>query len=988
MAKDTAQARADGPEAVAMVAAPGADASAWTALAEADDLPAFAAALERLLRARPGFGGVCVAVGCGETVQESSGALAAPGLRALLAAELAAPGPDGAPRAGDGGFVAVWREVHRGLWLALAVQAATPVSDWLDVLRWTRAFARGLVERRELRRSVARLENAERLHRALYAIADMASARLDMPEMLRGLHRIVGGLMYAENFFIALYDPARRTLRFPYFADTQDAFVPDPEQELDEADLVNSLTMRLIRHGQALRGPSVEVRRALGMPPDSSQGPDAAYWLGVPLVNGEEVCGAIVVQSYDPRFVYTDEDRALLSYVARHILTALERKQHQAELERHVVVRTWELALANEELKSEIVERQNGERLQAALFRIAQLSTASESLEAFYAAVHGVVGELLYARNFFIARLLEDGSGLEFPYSVDERDTARPRRALGRGLTEYVLRTGQPLLADRRKVAELAAAGEARTFGTPAVHWLGVPLRDGQRTIGVLVVQSYSPDILFSQRDQELLTFVSLHIANGMQRRRAQERLLAAHSELERRVEERTRELAEANAKLRAQIGERLRAEELLTHQASHDALTGLPNRAFLFDRMQAAMGVYGRDPERLFAVLFLDLDRFKVINDSVGHLVGDEVLKHAARRIASAVRQQDVVARLGGDEFAVLVADIEGERDARDVAERIIAALVAPMPVGDKELFTSASVGIALASPRYRGAEEILRDADTAMYRAKAKGRNRSEVFDRALHDEALRTLDLENDLRRALIEGRFEPYYQPIVSLEDGARVGYEALLRWNHDSRGVLAPESFLAVAEEGGLIEQIDWLIYERVFRDMGRLLADGEYVCINVSARHFHVPGMAERLLGLLRTCGADPSRLRIELTEGALLDEAHNVSAALYDLRVAGVRTQLDDFGTGYSALSYLHRYPIAAIKIDRSFVAELDGNGSQGGHAVVRAILALAQSLGLETIGEGIETPEQRRRLAALGCERGQGFLFAAPAPLAAVAG
>lgn len=963
------------------------DTRRWMALAEAGDLSTFASTLDQLVRTRPGYRGVSLAAGTGTTAKESAGSLAAPALRALLSSELAL-GASGELRGCGKGFVVVWRDVFRDLWFALTLETATPPAGWVDVVGWVRAFAAGLLERSELRGTVRRLENAERLHRALYAIGDMTSARLDMPDMLRGLHRIVGGLMYAENFYIALYDPQRRTLRFPYFADSLDAFVPNPDQELAEDDLDTSLTMRLIRHGHAMRGPSADVRRLLGCPRDPAHGPDASNWLGVPLVSGDEVRGAIVVQSYDPTLAYTDDDRTLLSYVARHILTALERKQHQAELERHVAVRTWELALANEELKSEVVERKHGERLQAALFRIAQLSTTSDSLDEFYAAVHEVVGELLYARNFFIAQLGADGRELEFPYSVDEHDAFPPRRPLARGLTEYVLRTGEPLLADRRKVAELTANGQVRSLGPRAVHWLGVPLREERRTVGVLVLQSYSPDHLFTERDQELLTFVSLHIASGMQRRRAQERLLAAHSELERRVEERTRELAAANQALRAQISERLHAEEQLIHQASHDALTGLPNRAHLFDRMQAAMEVFDRQPQRIFAVLFLDLDRFKVINDSVGHLVGDEVLKHAARRIASAVRQPDTVARLGGDEFAVLVEDIAGEEDARDVAVRVIEAMVASMPVADKELFTSASIGIALSNPRYRRPEEMLRDADTAMYRAKAKGRNRAEVFDQTLHDEALRTLDLENDLRRALPEGQFEPYYQPIVSLEDGQCVGYEALLRWNHQSRGVLAPDSFLAVAEESGLIEQIDWLIYEQVFRAMGHLLRGEEYVCINVSARHFHRPDLAERLLDLLQACDADPTRLRIELTEGALLDDAHNVSGALYDLRAAGVRTQLDDFGTGYSALSYLQRFPIAAIKVDRSFVAELDGTAAQGGHAVVRAILALAQTLGLETIGEGIETEQQRQRLAALGCLRGQGFLFARPLPLSQVAG
>ncbi len=905
------------------------------------------------------------------------------------AAEAASADSDGVVHAAaDGsGFALSWQVPAAEGWLVLAVRTSHGVSSARRGLEELIAAARirgaALLEKRYLQDSVIRLGKSERLQRALYAIAEMAGSQLEMPEMLRGLHGIVAGLMYAENFFIALYDTERRSVRYPYFADSLDPYVPDSELEMPESELTNSLTVALIHHGHPVMGSSAQVADQLGVQFDPRQGPESDDWLGVPMLSGTLARGAIVVQSYDRGVRYTEEDRALLSYVAQHILTALDRKQQQADLERHVLTRTWELALANEELKSEVAERRRSERLQAALFRIAELSISTESPDTFYATVHGVVGELLYARNFYIAHLTDDGEALEFPYSVDERDARRPRRKLARGLTEYVLRTGKSLLADRRKVEELAAAGEVRSMGSRAVCWLGVPLHREERTTGVIVVQSYSPEVTFNQRDQELLTFVSFHIASGLLRKRAQERLIAAHGELEQRVEERTRELAAANRELRGQIGERMRAEEQLTHQALHDSLTGLPNRTRLFDRLQQTMLRFQRDPGRLFAVLFLDLDRFKVVNDSVGHLVGDELLKHAGRRIASAVRQPDTVARLGGDEFAVLVEDIHDEADAIEVAERILAALAAPMPIGGKELFTSCSIGIALASMRYERAEEMLRDADAAMYRAKTKGRSRCEVFDEGLRAQALRTLNLESDLRRALVDHSFEPFLQPIVSLRDGHRIGYEALLRWRHEHHGVLVPEDFLGIAEESGLIEPIDWQLYQRAFAPMPQLLRPHEYLCINMSARHFQSTDLVERLLGLMRDAGVAPSQLRIELTEGALLDDAHDVRGTLQALRDTGVLCQLDDFGTGYSALSYLQRYPIAAIKIDRSFISDLGKAGGPGSLAVVRAILALAQSLKIETIAEGIETQAQRDALAALGCEFGQGFLFGEPRPI-----
>ncbi len=894
--------------------------------------------------------------------------------------------PDGQSHTRRGVIATAWRVDQADSWLAMALETdgTDPGHDWTMLVDRAHLFGAALLERTHLSARVLRLQKAERLQSALYAIADMASAQMEMPKMLRGLHQIVTGLMYAENFFIALYDEDKDCLRFLYFADVLDPYEADPDMEIPLDALPNSLTVGLIRHGHALMGPSDTIRDQLGMVYDDEHGPESYAWLGVPMLDDTKVRGAIVVQSYDASVGYDDEDRTLLSYVAQHILTALERKQQQSELERRVFERTRELAMANLELRSEVVERQRAEHLQRALYRIAELSMAADTLEEFYAAVHKEVDELLYARNFYIALLSEDGDEVHFPYAVDERDTTgwEPRK-LARGLTDYVLRTGRPLLADRAAIDKLARAGEVQSFGPRSICWLGVPLMRDERTVGVITVQSYSHDILFSERDQELLTFVSFHIASGLLRKRAQDNLKAAYAELERRVEERTRELANANRKLRGQIAERERAEESLTHQALHDALTGLPNRTRLLDRMQRAMAAYQRDPEHSFAVLFLDLDRFKIVNDSVGHLVGDELLKQASRLIAAAVRLPDTVARLGGDEFAVLVEGITGLNEVCDVAGRILAALSGPIAVAGKELFTSASIGIALMGAQYRRPEELLRDADVAMYRAKTKGRNRFELFDEALRFEALRVHDLESDLRRAIASGNFVPYFQPIVRLTDRATIGYEALLRWRHEERGVLLPLDFLNVAEDSGLIEQIDWLMFEETCRHFNSIAGTMHYVSINVSPRHFRSPDLAPRLLALARHHGIKPGRLRIELTEGALLDNSQSVLNTLEQLSDGGITAQLDDFGTGYSALSYLHRFPIKALKIDRSFIADLIHPEGKGSEVVVRAILALAKSLDIDVVGEGIETEAQCELLNALGCGFGQGFLFAHPTPV-----
>jgi len=410
------------------------------------------------------------------------------------------------------------------------IESDPTLSEGLELL--ARRVA-GVLEAQKLRTSVRRLERAERLQRALYAIADLASSEREEHEVLQAMHRIVGGLMYAENFFIVLYDATRKTLRFAYFADTRDTDVPDPAAEIHEDEFSRSLTVALLRHGRPLMGSSAELSARFALDTDAESGPDSEAWLGVPMLANAEVRGAVVVQSYDQTVRYGSSDLALLGYVTQHILVALTRRRARDELERQVQLRT-------RELSGEVQERKAGERLQAALFRIAELTNTSATISEFCAAVHAVIGQLLYAHNFFVALLVDNDSAFDFPYAVDEVDPSSlfQRRKLRKGLSEYVLHSGQPLLVDAAKVGQLVAAGAIESIGTTAVGWLGVPLIMNDRSAGVLVVQSYTPGIGYSARDQELLSFVALHVATALQRRQVQESLKAAYQELQRRIEE------------------------------------------------------------------------------------------------------------------------------------------------------------------------------------------------------------------------------------------------------------------------------------------------------------------------------------------------------------------------------------------------------------------------------------------------------------------
>jgi diguanylate cyclase (GGDEF) domain len=827
-----------------------------------------------------------------------------------------------------------------------------------------------------LQDSHRQLARSEDLQRALFAIADLAGSDLDMPELLRGIHEIVGTLMYGENFFIVRHDPERGVMRFLYYADVEDKQGPDTTREEPLDDRRYTLTWHLLHYGKPLMGSNEQLLEQMNGPLLAA-GPESTDWLGVPMLRNGQVHGALVVQSYREGTVYTLEDRALLEFVGSHILTALERKQTKDELEQRVRRRTQQLDEANRDLQQEVLERQRAEQLQGALFQLAQLATADIGESEFYERVHALVGALLNAENFFIALLSEDHRTLDFPYYVDAGERRALSRPLAGGLSEYVMRKARPFLGQASDIEALVQRGEVvqHAIGKPSSCWLGVPLMVSDEVMGLVAVHSYAEENVYSATDQELLSFAALQIANSIYRRRSALSLHQANVQLEQRVEERTHELLQ-------QIRQREHIQQQLKHQVMHDPMTGLPNRGFLRDRLDRALTLLQREPNRLCALLYLDVDRFKVINDSLGHLAGDRFLKEIARRLLNCVRDPDVVARLSGDEFAILLEDVEIPGTAVNVAERILKCLGEPLQLAGKELEPSASIGIAVADSRYSTADEILRDADIALYRAKEGGRKRFEMFDEALAKNVVDVLTLEAELRHALHHDEFEPYFQPICQLDTSQVVGYEALIRWNHPQRGLLKPAEFIKIAEDSGLIEAIDWRMFELSCRQLQQHARKNVFMTLNVSARHLRHLDFDTRLIQLLKHCDLPATRLVIEVTEGALLDNAERVRSTLEQLRLAGIGAALDDFGTGYSSLSYLHSLPLRMLKIDQVFVQELDKDNNTSSIRVVEAILALARALDIQVIAEGIETDAQHDILLAMGCEMGQGYLLGHPAP------
>ena len=427
-------------------------------------------------------------------------------------------------------------------------------------------------------------------------------------------------------------------------------------------------------------------------------------------------------------------------------------------------------------------------------------------------------------------------------------------------------------------------------------------------------------------------------------------------------------------------------SHENFRHAAFHDALTGLPNRNFFIDTLKGLLQKCRENSEINFAVLFLDLKSFKTINDSLGHSIGDRLIKNVAKRLSNVVREDDMVGRFSGDKFGIILTDLLSREEATGFADRLAKRLAEPYTLDGRQVFTSAKVGIAYGNSKYPEAEDILRDADIAMYYAKENAEN-YVIFDQKMHIRAVTRLQLETDLRFAIERNEFELYYQPIIGLDTAALVGFEALVRWNHPQRGLVPPNEFIPISESTGLIipmtVQILYQACTQVVKWQERS-GSGQplSIAVNLSGKHFGHPALVEQIKTVISETGIDPASLKLELTESAVMDNAETAILMLKQIKETGVQISIDDFGTGYSSLSYLHRFPIDLLKVDRSFVSAMEENTENG--EIVRTVIALAKALNLKVVAEGIESIHQFHQLRILGCEYGQGYLFSKPLPVA----
>ena len=592
---------------------------------------------------------------------------------------------------------------------------------------------------------------------------------------------------------------------------------------------------------------------------------------------------------------------------------------------------------------TDLAERKKAQAIQSALYRIAEVMSTAKDMQHFYSAIHDIFSELTYAKNFYIALYDPTSQMLSFPYYADEYDPPPPPTLLSKGLTEYVLRTGQPLLASPEKFEELVQRGEVESVGAPSLDWCGVPLKTKDNTFGVLVVQSYNPNIRFSEKDMEVLIFVSQHIASAVERKQA---------------------------------------AETIRHLAYHDSLTSLPNRMLFRDRFLHALALAHRKKE-ILAMLFLDLDRFKKINDTLGHAAGDRLLQAVSERLKKTLREGDTIARLGGDEFMILLLGLKAVEDAAKVADKILQAIRPSFLIDGQELHMTTSIGISLYPYDGQDTDTLVKNADIALYRAKEYGRNNYQLYTASMNARAFEQLALENSLRRALEREELFLLYQPLVDMRTRAVTGLEALVRWKGANGEVHSPETFIPLAEDTGLIVPMGEWTFRTACRQISQWQAQGLPtlpVAVNLSARQFQQENLISEISKALLENNLDPKYLAIELTESTILKNADLAIESLRELKAMGVQICIDDFGTGYSSLSYLKRFPVDALKIDHSFVRDCMENADDA--AIVSAIISMAHSLKLIVVAEGVETVSQLEFLRSKNCDKFQGYLISPPLP------
>ena len=808
--------------------------------------------------------------------------------------------------------------------------------------------------------------SAEVVQKALFRISELAASAREMDNFYRSLHGIIGELMYARNFYICLYDARQEIVDFVYFVDEIDQDTIFEQVPIDQ--LSKGLTGYVLRKGQPLRCPPEVYRHLIEQGEIEGLGAEQQDWLGVPLKHGNATIGIMVVQSYNEDVRYDSADEDLLMFVSQHVVNALERLKQRDLMQSEIEHQTAELRHVNESLMSEITIRERAEQQTSVLFAISELTNTSDDMGAFYRQLHRQIGKLIHADNFYVALLSDDKKFLHFPYHVDETGSKAEKRRIGKGLTEYVIKRREPAFIDSGTRQQLLKKNEIELgYGGMklAKQWLGSPLMMNGQVFGVIAVQTYDGEFLYKSDDLELLNFVSQHVAVAIDRKRSAEEIQRVNQFLEKKVAERTEELV-------SEIERRKKTESNLFHAAHHDNLTGLPNRILFNERLKQAVAHKRRHPEHHFAVLFVDLDRFKNINDTLGHSAGDEFLLEVSKRIGACVRDNDMVARLGGDEFVILLDTITSIEDAKDVAKRIIQQMNEPFQLNGQEHYSGASIGIAECLEKTDSAERLLRDADAAMYQAKGMGRGRYVLFDDSMHESLVDSVRKETALRHAKVEKDFGVTYQPIVQLDSGEITGIEARIEWQ-DPRYSFDSRELLPLAERTGLIVKLDryalktacqWVTKKSLPKDV--------MLHVNLSVRHLLKTSHLNELVNIVLDNGVKPEQVVLEFDETSLVQDGRRVLASLRRLSEFGFTLAIDNFGSGSGPLQFLYNFPFSILKLDHHYIARLGSNSRA--QAMLKHIVTLCNELDIQVYADGLETEGQKQDVEAQGVAVGQG--------------
>jgi diguanylate cyclase (GGDEF)-like protein len=603
--------------------------------------------------------------------------------------------------------------------------------------------------------------------------------------------------------------------------------------------------------------------------------------------------------------------------------------------------------LAIEKLEATNDTINNAKSLSDTLLLISKLSYNSNTIEDFYLGLHKIIKKQVATNSFFVVIYNEVEQQYSCPYLYDQQqgsefDASIDHTKMPETLIAEVITKQESKIANYSELEQRRQRTKNRTEG-PIVHsWLAVPFIIDGHTRGAIALQSYDPNIIFNRDNENFLTFLAQHISSS--------------------------------------IDKKLR-EQQLHYQALHDPVTGLTNRSLFLDRLEHAFLRARRAKNIDLAVLFIDFDDFKLINDSFGHQAGDDILKEAAKRMQRQLRGSDTLARLGGDEYAILLEDLESESMVISVSQRILTAMAEPMLSGGNSITCSISIGICLLDKNVTHFEDLLKNADHAMYHAKSKGKNNVQLYEEELHQNVLKERSMLQELREAIEQKQLTFYYQPIVDLLNHKVVGFEALMRWVHPLKGIIEPDTFIHLAEQNDLMKEIDTQLLGSVAEQITRwrlISKEHFYISINISAQRFIDSRLVNEISEVIQKYNIPKHTLVVELTERILMKNVAKARNMFYQLQHIGIKTSLDDFGTGYSSLSYVHQLPFDVIKIDRSFVSNLDSG--RDNYPIISIIIALAETLNIELVAEGVESEQQLSVLVEMGCHLGQGYYLSKP--------